>query len=291
MYYYGSWNYYEPKKKMQLIAPRIKATSDVSVVMPVRNNQAGVNNFFKDFFETQSPHSWPLEIIVVNDGESTINLPEICSRYPIEIRCFSSNRKGPSYARNIGWRHARGEWILFTNSDCRPAPGWLEGYIQTRNGSVGYAGKVLSYGRDRISKYYESQNILMPSMNSQESVICPDYLVTANALVWKKALEKICGFNESLRIAAGEDIDLGIRLREIGSLSFAFDSIVYHDFDDGLKGFVRRFRRYGKGNHLLAQMYGLNIKPSRFKPQERSFVNSILAYLQYASMLFGWYVD
>ena len=276
---------------MHLIAPKITATSDISVVMPVRNDQRGVNNFFKDFFETQDPGSWPLEVIVVNDGESALDLPEICSHYPLEIKCFYSNKKGPSYARNIGWLHAKGEWILFTDSDCRPTPSWLGGYLQTRNGSVGYAGMVLSYGRDRISKYYESQNILMPSVNSRDGVTCPDYLVTANALVWRKALEKICGFNESLRIAAGEDIDLGIRLREIGNLSFAFDSVVYHDFNDGLKGFIRRFRRYGKGNRLLAQMYGLDIRPNRFKPQKGSFINSILAYLQYTSMLIGWYVD
>lgn len=131
----------------------------------------------------------------------------------------------------------------------------------------------------------------MPSISNQTGVISPDYLITANALVWKEALEKIGGFNETIKIAAGEDVDLGFRLREIGDLSLAVKSIVFHDFDDGFIGFMRRFRRYGKGNRLLAEMYSLNIRPRRFKPRKRSFGNSILAYIQYVSMLWGWYFD
>lgn len=74
-------------------------------------------------------------------------------------------------------------------------------------------------------------------------------------------------------------------------LSFAPKSVVYHDFDDGLIGFVKRFKRYGKGNRILAEMYSLNIKPKRFKPRKMSFGNSVLAYVQYLSMLWGWYFD
>ena len=131
----------------------------------------------------------------------------------------------------------------------------------------------------------------MPSINTQAGVVCPDYLITANAMVWKKALEKIGGFNETIKIAAGEDVDLGFRLREIGNLGFAARSVVFHEFGDGFVGFMNRFRRYGKGNRLLAQMYALNIKPRRFKPRKGSLGNSILAYVQYLSMLWGWHFD
>ena len=194
-------------------------------------------------------------------------------------------------ARNAGWRAAGGKWILFADSDCRPASGWLKGYIEASNGSIGYSGIVLSYGRDFISRYYESQSILIPSMNNHASILSPDYIITANALVWKKALEKIGGFDETIKIAAGEDVDLGFRLREIGNLGLAAKSVVFHDFNDGLVGFTKRFRRYGKGNHMLAQMYGMSIKPRRFAPRQRSLGSSILAHIQYLSMLWGWYFD
>lgn len=289
--FYLSWYGYKPNKKMQLIAPRIKATQEISIVIPVKDNQRGIDHFFDDFFKTQGLQSLPLEILLVCDKGASINLPWDCSHYPIEVKVLCSSGTGPASARNVGWQSASGRWILFTDSDCRPTSNWLEGYIEASNGSIGYVGTVLSYGQDFVSRYYESQSILMPSINNQAGVISPDYLITANALVWKKALEKIGGFNEAIKIAAGEDVDLGFRLREIGDLSFAVNSVVFHDFDDGLVGFMRRFRRYGKGNRQLAEMYTLNIKPRRFKPRKRGFGNSILAYIQYLSMLWGWYLD
>jgi glycosyltransferase involved in cell wall biosynthesis len=289
--FYLSWYGYRPDKKMQLIAPRIKTSKEISIVIPVKDNQRGIDHFFYDFFRTQELQSLPLELLLICDKGASVSVPKECSSYPIEVRVLCSSGIGPASARNVGWQTASGKWILFTDSDCRPTPQWLKGYIEASNGSIGYSGTVLSYGRDFISRYYESQGILMPSINNEARVVSPDYLITANAMVWKKALEKIGGFNEAIKIAAGEDVDLGFRLREIGNLSFVAKSVVFHEFGDGFVGFMKRFRRYGKGNRLLAQMYALNIRPKRFKPRKSSFGNSILAYTQYLSMLWGWYFD
>ncbi len=291
MMFFLSWYGFRPEKKMQLIAPKIKTPKEISIVIPVKDNQRGIDHFFYDFFRTQELQSLPLEILVVCDKGTSVNVPKECSDYPIKIRVLCSSGIGPASARNIGWQSARGKWILFTDSDCRPAPEWLKSYIEASNGSIGYSGTVLSYGRDFISRYYESQRILMPSIDSQAGVVSPDYLITANAMVWKKALETIGGFNEAIEIAAGEDVDLGFRLREIGNLGFAAKSVVFHEFGDGFVGFMKRFRRYGKGNRLLADMYALNIRPRRFKPQRSSFGNLVLAYIQHLSMLWGWYFD
>jgi len=289
--YYVSGHGFEPKKRMHLVGTTIKAINEISVVIPVKDNQQGIDCFLDHFFRTHKLDSMPLEILVVCDKGTSVNLSRSNSNHPIDIRILYSSGAGPASARNLGWQSARGKWILFTDSDCIPTPQWLEGYMEASNKSIGYAGTVLSQGRDFISKYYESQRILMPSFNNQSGVLSPDYLITANALVWKRALEKIGGFNEAIKEAAGEDIDLGFRLREIGDLSFAAKSVVFHNFDDGLVGFMKRFRRYGKGNRLLADMYALDMKPRVFKPLEKSFGNSILAYLQYLSLLWGYYFD
>ncbi|MDM3849808.1 MAG: hypothetical protein PT119_07460 [Aphanizomenon gracile PMC627.10] len=83
-------------------------------------------------------------------------------------------------------------------------------------------------------------------------------------MVWKPAIEKIGYFNENINIAAGEDIDLGWRLLEIGNLDYAFNSVIYHNFDDGVIGFCRRFIRYGKGNKIISKMYEVDLKPKVF---------------------------
>jgi glycosyltransferase involved in cell wall biosynthesis len=287
--YYNTWYGHTPQKKMELSAPRILSTKDISIVIPVKNNQMGINRFLLTLFEQITSCSLPCEIIIVRDHGIPIIIPQECLNYETEVKVLDSNGTGPASARNFGYRNAKGNWILFTDSDCIPSSTLLDGYVRASNGSIGYAGAVASLGNDLISRYYESQHILVPSAIYDNNVCFPDYLITANSLVWKDALESVGGFDEEIKIAAGEDVDLGFRLREIGELSFAPNSIVFHDFNDGLVGFVKRFMRYGSGNQQLAKRYNLDIKPRPFKPANRNLTNSMLAYLQYLSMLYGWH--
>jgi glycosyltransferase involved in cell wall biosynthesis len=284
-----SWHGFSPQKKRALIAPSIQTTRDISIVIPVKNNQNGIDYFLNSFMKTQKPEHLPLEIIIVDDPESTTYLKQKHDDSLVKMKVVKCDKPGPASARNCGWRIAEGEWILFTDSDCIPTASWLEGYLVSSNGSVGYAGDVLAFGQDSISRYYDSQRILVPSSYLLGEVTYPDYLITANALIWKEALNEIGGFSESIKIAAGEDIDLGFRLREIGELSFATTSKVYHNFDDGFFGFMKRFKRYGKGNRILADLYSLNMRPRDIRPREKTLKNSILSRVQYLSLLWGYH--
>ena len=162
------------------------------------------------------------------------------------------------------------------------------GFLLGARGSIGYAGNVKAHGTDDLSQYYESQRILIPAPFRYYDNTYPEFLVTANALVWKPALEEINGFNEEIQIAAGEDVDLGFRLREIGTLSYAFDSIIQHNFDDGIDGFKKRFFRYGVGNKKLAELYNLNLAPIPFEPNHISERNLFFSKLQYESLTKGY---
>ena len=84
----------------------------------------------------------------------------------------------------------------------------------------------------------------------------PEYLITANALVYREGLEKIKGFNPQIRIAAGEDIDLGIKLRKLGKLTYCEEAIVMHDFEENLDGFsvqknLHFYENIGKYNQFF----------------------------------------
>jgi len=279
---------YIPNIRKQILGPLEARHDEISIVIPVKDNQRGIETFLESFFQTQDPDSLPKEIIIVDSSEPETSIPSFSQAYDLPISVIHCFEKGPAAARNLGWKKARGKWILFTDSDCIPHKQWIEGYFPAINGSLGYAGIIRAHGSDIVSQYYESQKILVPPPFQHKGITYPEFLITANALVWKHALEEIRGFNEEIHIAAGEDVDLGFRLREVGSISYAPDSLIHHNFDDGLKGFMRRFKRYGEGNKKIAELYKLDMKPKPFKPVKKTLLHYLLGWLQYYCLYKGY---
>lgn len=279
---------FKPTKQHILKSELLLTTNDITIVIPVKNNQKGIDLFLTEFFETHSFENFPKEIIIVdNNSEPKIELKK--SGFPIPVQLLTCRKIGPASARNMGVNHSQTDWILFTDSDCIPSKNFLTGYLKVQNGSIGYAGNIEAYGNDIISKYYEQQEILIPpKVYEQPNQSRPDYLVTANCLVWRPAFYKVGGFNGKIGIAGGEDIDLGFKLLNIGQLSYAFDSVVKHNFGDGLRDFRKRFIRYGRGNKIISQLYDLNLTPTTFKPNKRTPINFILAFMQYTWLTIGY---
>ncbi|WP_299212123.1 glycosyltransferase [uncultured Dokdonia sp.] len=264
--------------------------NEISIVIPVKDNHQGIDNYLKKFFELHTKADYPKEIIIVdNNSNHELKLESKFKHLGLPIELIKCKKIGPASARNKGAEITKGKWILFNDSDCIPTKSILKGYLNADNKSVAYAGNIKSLENDKLSKYYESQEILIPLKTYNENGdFVPQYLITANSLIWKKAFHEVGGFNEKITIAGGEDVDLGLRLSEIGKLSYAFDSIAIHDFSDGLIGFYKRFKRYGEGNRILQELWKTDLKPTLFRPNKRSLVNEILAKLQYIGLKIGY---
>jgi glycosyltransferase involved in cell wall biosynthesis len=264
--------------------------NEISIVIPVKDNQKGIDNYLAKFFETHSKDDFSKEIIIVDNNSSpAIELKPEYLNFGLPIELIQCRKIGPASARNKGAEIAKGKWLLFNDSDCIPTKSILKGYLKADNNSVAYAGNIKSLDNDKLSKYYESQKILIPLKTYDENGnFVPQYLITANSLIWKKAFNEISGFNEQIAIAGGEDVDLGLRLSEIGNLSYAFESIVIHDFSDGIIGFYKRFKRYGEGNRIIEELWNTDLRPTLFRPNERNFANDILAKFQYIGLWIGY---
>jgi glycosyltransferase involved in cell wall biosynthesis len=279
---------YKPNKQQTIESNLLRRTEEVTIIIPVKDNQNGIDFFLTEFFATHSAENFPREIIIVdNNSKPKIELKQ--TEFPIPVRLLICGKIGPASARNFGVQNSQTNWILFCDSDCVPTNTLLTGYLKVQNGSVGYAGNVKSHGQDIISRYYEQQEILVPpKVFERPNQPRPDYLVTANCLVWRSAFDKVGGFNETIKIAGGEDIDLGFKLLNIGQLTYAFDSITKHNFGDGISDFRKRFVRYGYGNRIISRLYDLDLKPKLFKPNKRTPINFILAFMQYVWLTVGY---
>jgi len=277
---HGVWN-----KLLPFIEPR-----NISIIIPVKNNQKGVERYLNAFLKKHEHASHPKEIIFVDNGsEPPISLPNGLEVVDFPVRLVKCSIPGPAAARNAGVRVSRGDWLLFNDSDCIPTQSLLTGYIKMDNGSIAYAGNVKPLAKGLISNYCGSQEILVPlAHEDSRGEKQPLYIITANALVLKEAFLKAKGFNEAIQIAGGEDIDFGLRLSWLGKISFALESNVLHDFSGGVFGFLKRFVRYGYGNRLIEELWEMDLRPKMFQPNERSFINITLAKLQFVALYLGY---
>lgn len=259
---------------------------DISVVIPVKNNQAGIDRFFLGLDDLTQ--FYPMEIIVVdNNSDPAIVVPTVGKG--IDVQLLKCSKRGPAAARNAGWRAAQGRWIHFVDSDCVPLESTLLGYCRSATRAIGFAGMVHSCGDQAMADYYNAQTTFVPPPFRDTTEICyPQFVITANALIKREALDQIGGFDESFSLAAGEDIDLGIRLWQIGRLEYASRSVVEHTIKGGFVEFCERFYRYGKGNRLIERKHFFPMKPTPFRPVQDTLRFRLLSLVQYLSLRIGY---
>ncbi len=265
---------------------------EISLIIPVKDNQSGVNQFLTHFLETQTSDTYPKEIILVdNQSNPPLVIPETPAGFPIQIRLISCPRKGPGAARNCGASESKGSWLLFIDSDCIPTESSIRGFLDLQTHASAYIGTVNALGNDPVSNYYQSQKIHQPPEKVDgHGRVTPKYLITANFMIEKEVFYNHHGFNEYFTFAC-EDMDLGVRLEQKASMAFVDAAMVKHDYHDGFSGFIRRFYAYGKGNRLIRTMYKLPLFPLPFLPKDKSnWVNFGLAGVQWLCLFTGYLV-
>lgn len=88
----------------------------ISIIIPIYNAEKYINRCIKSIINQSYQE---LEIIVVNDG-STDNSLSFCEALAIQdnrIKVISQDNGGVSKARNTGLRLAKGEYVMFLDSD------------------------------------------------------------------------------------------------------------------------------------------------------------------------------
>ena len=156
------------------------------------------------------------EVIVVDDG-STDGTEEVLASYADRIQLLRQDNRGPSAARNLGVRHARGRWIAFQDSDDLSTPDHLEflfGFVE-RNPDYGMVfanGGYLKgpeHGRETIVPRNRSRRVAAKGVTLRD-LFEEGIFRVQTSLIAKSALEAVGGFDESICI--GEDMDLAMRI-------------------------------------------------------------------------------
>jgi GT2 family glycosyltransferase len=140
--------------------------------------------------------------------------------------------------------------VAFTDTDCVADPHWLAALPRKLDAAariVGTGGRVKALFEDSLGARY---NIVNRSLEPQETL---SYLVTCNCCYLREPLLEAGGFMEDIRSPGGEDIAASIALWKRGwRFVYEPDALVYHEFRNSLRNFVRTWINYGYGCALVA---------------------------------------
>ena len=220
----------------------------VSVIIPAYNAAAHIGAALESVFAQTFRDS---EVIVVNDGSTDHEqLKSALSPYMDRILYLSQDNRGPSAARNLAIRRARGEWLAFLDSDDTWLPEYLSSQIGLLQADLSldmiYSDALLVGDSAAAGKTFMD---VCPS-NGQvtfESLVVEQVQVITSGTVVRREKAIAAGlFDERFRCA--EDHDLWLRIAYSGG------KIAFHR-----KVLLRRLVRPGSlsftpGNLLAGQI-------------------------------------
>ncbi len=196
----------------------------VSIIIPCYNAEKWIG---KCIDSALSQTYSPVEVIVVDDGSTDTSL-SIIEKYGKQIKWISYTNGGPSVARNRGIQISKGKYIQFIDADDYISPMKIKDQIEFLKTS----DKDIVYG-DWCCQIYDDDSTIKSSSyitnQSAEDIIY--YILSNNSihcgscLCKREVIEKISGFDESLRIA--EDYDFFVRLALSGAKFSYLDSCNY----------------------------------------------------------------
>ncbi|MCD4679446.1 MAG: glycosyltransferase, partial [Bacteroidales bacterium] len=222
----------------------------VSVIIPTYNE----NDLLKLCLDSLSNQSFSLdkyEIIVVNN--SLTSSPEIVVNGYKNTRLITEEKKGSYAARNKGIHYAKGEILVFTDSDCIPSFNWLENGVNSlmNNENCGIVG-------GNVELFYHNPSYLTMaelyektfSFKQKSYVENINFSVTANLFTFQKVFDKVGLFNNSLQSSG--DLEWGNRVYSAGfKLVYSDEAIVKHPARRKLRDLIKKHKRIVRGQHAI----------------------------------------
>lgn len=188
------------------------------------------------------------EIIAVDDGSS----PPAQASGVILLR---QDNQGPAAARNLGAAHATGRYLVFTDDDCTPEPGWLKAFDEALCHSPnalfgGVTQNSATSNAPAVFNQHLVDAVVHLAMGSNLA-----FVPTNNLCLSAEAFHALNGFSTLFRAAAAEDREFCERWTQNGGeIVIAPGAIIWHSHPQSILAFWRMHVRYGKGARQLHQI-------------------------------------
>ncbi|MDX1411266.1 MAG: glycosyltransferase, partial [Nitrospirales bacterium] len=194
----------------------------VTVIIPVFNGQRYIREALNSVF-TQTYRNY--EIVIVDDGSKDGSLV-ILDGFGDRIQLIQQANHGQAEARNAGIKRATGKYVAFLDQDDVWYPSKLERQVALLEAdseavmvhcdmdSIDENGNVIQQSVTSSTRMSPQKGLTMTRLFGWDPCIYPSTM-----LIRRTAIDRIGGFDPEIPWY-GEDIDLMLRLREIGHFLF-----------------------------------------------------------------------
>ncbi|MGB6301298.1 MAG: glycosyltransferase [Rivularia sp. (in: cyanobacteria)] len=255
-------------------------TPFISIVIPTYNRPERLADCLESIINLEYPGD-RFEVIVVDDG-SKMPLEKVIEPFKnrLKITLLKQQNQGPATARNTGAKQASGDFIAFTDDDCKPAPDWLSKLaarlVTAPNSMVG--GKTLNALPNNL--YSTTSQVLIDylynyyNLTSQKS----NFFASNNFALASDKFQALGGFDTNFPLAAGEDREFCDRWLQYGNeMVYAPEVQVYHAHKLTLSSYWRQHFFYGRGAFCFHQVRAKRAH-REIKVEPISFYLNLLKY-------------
>ena len=200
----------------------------VSILIPTYNRKEILAKTL-DYLMVQDYSKDQYEIIVIDDGSTDATQEMVKSKIGsgASLRYFYQKQRGPHFARNLGIEKARGEIIIFVDSDIFAPPNFISEHVKFHQkfGDVVVSGPAVKVGKlNHIFGDTEKRKLRKLFFDFSG----PSF-ITSNLSVKRKFLIRVGGFDEEFTGFGWHDWELGLRLKKLGlKAKRNINAIVYH---------------------------------------------------------------
>lgn len=221
---------------------------DFSVVVTTWNRPAALRECL-DALAAQDLPATEFEVVVVDDGSAPPLDERALARPGAQIRLLRQANAGPAAGRNLGAQGARGQWLAFTDDDCRPRPGWLSAMKRTLLANPGALAGGLTLNGLTVNPYSQASQSILDAAYRYFNADPENarFFATNNLAVARDAFLAAGGLDACFRVAS-EDREFCERWRTLGGRIVAsVDAVVDHHHALTLLSFCRQHFQYGRG--------------------------------------------
>jgi glycosyltransferase involved in cell wall biosynthesis len=192
-----------------------------SIVIPTHNRSAMVTLLLQTLSIARARFTGTVEILVIDSSENdeAATIRNLCAVQSVHyLRCANRVCK----KRNMGIQQARGEYVLFADSDCEVSPDILEQHARVyRSVGEGVGGVLglttISGDLAPIWRTLELDSSFTAAFSFARWLEYAPWGTCTNISFRRQVLLQVGGFDENWPLVVyGEDVDLGLRVKEAG---------------------------------------------------------------------------